>query len=80
VTAVSAGAVLRAHNIEQGPDRIIQSSYGFLRTEPYEPNVYSAHKEDKPWYDDVDGEYYLHTVVYFMTKVNKLSSSEPQNR
>ncbi|RAL67075.1 hypothetical protein DID88_007855 [Monilinia fructigena] len=37
ITAVASGAVLRALDKKNGPERISQSSYGFLRHEPWEP-------------------------------------------
>jgi hypothetical protein len=60
--------------MDKGPDRIIQSSYGFLRTEPYEPRIFPAHREAEPDLDDVDGEYYLQTIVYFMKKASNSSA------
>ena len=69
--------------MSKGPVRIIQSSYGFLRNEPYQPKVYKGHREGEPELDDVDGEEYLETIVYFMKKVwlLKLSSiKKPQVR
>lgn len=56
--------------MDKGPDRIIQSSYGFLRTEPYEPRALPAHRETEPELDDVDGNYYVQTVLYFMLKAS----------
>jgi len=68
VTAISAGAVLRADNKENGPERISDSSYGFLRTEPYQPEVFAAHREADPFRDEVDGQLYVETIVFFMFK------------
>ena len=71
-TAVSRGAVLRATNKGNGPDRIAQSSYGFLRLEPYDPEEFAGHKCAKPFTDTVDGERYVRTIVYSMIKVRSL--------
>jgi hypothetical protein len=65
---VARGAVLRALRKEDGPDRIIQSSYGFLRTEPWEPDVFEAHKEAHPRYDKTDGERYVKNTIDWLIK------------
>jgi hypothetical protein len=69
VTAVASGAVARALNKQNGPKRIVQCSYGFLRTEPYEPKVFPAHKHATPKDDKLDGDRYVKVINYFMTKV-----------
>jgi len=67
---VAVGAVLRALRKEDGPARIIQSSYGFLRTEPYEPEAIEAHKDVHPWFDPLDGMKYIkNTILWFIRKV-----------
>jgi len=72
-TAVSLGAVLRALEKEDGPARITQSSYGFLRTEPHEPDNFQAHKEVRPTIDKVDGgKYVRHTIDWLVKKVSCL--------
>ena len=71
--------MLRALNMEKGPDRIIQSSYGFLRREPYEPGALPQHREAKPELDSVDGDYYVQTIVYFMTKARGKTLCEESN-
>ncbi|KAF2175978.1 hypothetical protein K469DRAFT_608704 [Zopfia rhizophila CBS 207.26] len=67
-TAVARGAVLRALKKNDGPSRITQCSYGFLRTEPYEPHFYEAHKRTKPRIDPVDGERYVHGTIDWLIK------------
>jgi hypothetical protein len=47
----------------------MHSSYGFLRTEPYESDEYEGHKVATPTYDEVDDEEYVQTIVYFIVKV-----------
>ena len=63
--AVAQGAVLRALRKEEGPDRILQSSYGFLRSEPYmqEKEYEEAHRQQKPWRDPVDGLKYIENAI-----------------
>jgi len=81
VTAVSVGAVLRAHNLDKGPKRVLQSSYGFLRTEPYEPEEYPEHSNATPFTSEMDGDLYVQTIDYFIKKVScspkVYSMSEP---
>jgi len=55
--------------MDHGPDRIAQSSYGFLRNEPYSPNTFAGHRRGTPFVSDLDGEDYVPTVQYFMFKV-----------
>ena len=69
-TVVARGAVLRAFNKDNGPQRTIQCSYGFLRTETYEPNEIPAHAEAKPRIDKADGERIIDgTIDWFIQKV-----------
>ncbi|ESZ92420.1 hypothetical protein SBOR_7179 [Sclerotinia borealis F-4128] len=68
ITAVASGAVLRALDKKNGPERISQSSYGFLRHEPYDPQEYPGHKEAKTNENELDGEKYVATIDYFMIK------------
>lgn len=69
-TAVAHGAVLRAANKVDGPERRVRSSYGIFRTEPYEPTVYKAHAKVNPWYDPVDGKSYIKkTIDWIVNKV-----------
>ncbi|TVY93244.1 hypothetical protein LAWI1_G001604 [Lachnellula willkommii] len=67
-SAVAVGAVLRALDKENGPQRITKSSYGFLRTEPYEPHTWEAHAETKPTIDQNDGEKYVKTIYWLICK------------
>ena len=74
-TAVAHGAVLRALRKEDGPARIVQSSYGFLRTEPHEPEEWEAHKNVRAWYDKVDGQMYVkNTIDWLIKKVSHVPS------
>ncbi|TVY83758.1 hypothetical protein LSUE1_G004561 [Lachnellula suecica] len=61
--AVAHGAVLRALDKEKGPDRITQSSYGFLRTEPY---TEAMHPGMKPRIDKLDGERYIKNTIFWL--------------
>jgi hypothetical protein len=79
VTAVASGAVLRTLNKENGPERFANSSYGFLRVEPWEPNVYPAHKRSKPFIDNLDDDYYVKVINYFMKKVGTMQQIASPN-
>ncbi|KAF8849939.1 hypothetical protein BDZ45DRAFT_752274 [Acephala macrosclerotiorum] len=68
VTAIASGAVLRALNLEQGPQRIARSSYGFLRLEPYQPKVEPGHEEAELIIDQFLGKLYVKVIDYFMLK------------
>lgn len=57
-------------NKDQGPQRFAFSSYGFLRTEPYQPHLIPGHREAEPVRDDFDGEMYVRAIDYFMLKVS----------
>ncbi|TAQ88600.1 hypothetical protein B7494_g3060 [Chlorociboria aeruginascens] len=73
--AVSSGAVLRALNKDNGPDRIAQASYGLLHTEVYDRKSLT-HRYARPEPpSELDGEVYVKTIVYFMVK-NKLIKSK----
>jgi hypothetical protein len=68
------GAVLRALEKEDGPARITQSSYGFLRTEPHDPENCQAHKEVRPTIDKLDGgKYVRNTIDWLVKKVSRIS-------
>ena len=68
-TAVASGAVLRALNKENGPARTTLSSYGFLRIEPYEPEVLHAHRNGvRPYHDPLDGKKYVKNTVDWLVK------------
>ncbi|KAF7891902.1 hypothetical protein EAF00_008204 [Botryotinia globosa] len=68
ITAVASGAVLRALDKKNGPERISQSSYGFLRHEPWQPRLYPGHERVRPDESELDGEKYVATIDYFMVK------------
>ena len=72
-TAVACGAVIRALRKEDGPARILQSSYGFLRTEPY--GTQAAHTGQKPKPDKVDGLDYIDDTIEWM--INKVATPFP---
>lgn len=72
VVAVSAGAVLRALNKANGPKRLIQSSYGFLRREPHEPKVYTGHKHARSYQDPENEDWYVEVINYFLLKVSSI--------
>ncbi|RHZ51804.1 Hsp70 family protein [Aspergillus thermomutatus] len=68
-TAVACGAVLRALNRELGPVRIIQSSYGYLRTEPWDPDAIEAHRSSRPKQADPnDGDLYVKNTIHWFLK------------
>ncbi len=69
VNAISSGAVLRSLETSNGPPRLGQSSYGFLRKEPYQKDIWDGHKRIVPERDEVDGELYVTVINYFMIKV-----------
>jgi hypothetical protein len=69
-TAVAHGAVLRAANKVDGPERRVRSSYGIYWTERYEPTVWEAHATANPWYDPVDGNWYIKKTIDWV--VNKV--------
>jgi hypothetical protein len=69
-TGVAHGAVLRAANKVDGPERRVRSSYGIYWTELYEPTVWKAHEKVNPWHDPVDGKKYLkNTIDWIINKV-----------
>jgi hypothetical protein len=61
VNAVSAGAVLRAMNKNNGPERIARSSYGILRAEPF--GEYEEHEGMTPSWDKHDGLPYIKKTI-----------------
>ncbi|KAH8816829.1 Hsp70 family protein-like protein [Xylogone sp. PMI_703] len=76
--AVALGAAMRALNKEHGPARIIGSSYGFLRTEPYEPHELEEHRGPvKPWVDPCDGlEYVRNTIDWLIPKGKTIKAQD----
>ena len=68
---MATGAVLRALRKEDGPARIIQSSYGILRTEPHDPKLYEAHKDARPYLEPLNGvKYVKDTIDWIIKKVS----------
>ncbi|CAG8958614.1 hypothetical protein HYFRA_00009931 [Hymenoscyphus fraxineus] len=68
VSAIASGAVLRAMDKTGGPARRSHSSYGFLRFEPYSPELIPAHKEQIPEVHPLDGHKFVTTIDYFIYK------------
>jgi hypothetical protein len=67
-TAVARGAVLRALNKDNGPDRITGCSYGFLLQEHHRPDLYEAHRGVRPRWDHVDNEKYVRNTILWLIK------------
>lgn len=82
-TAVAIGGVIRIVQKGGGPERITQSSYGFLRTEPYQPLFVDPldgercpHDGQRPYTDLLDGiKYIKNTIYWFIRKVSCCMSS-----
>jgi hypothetical protein len=68
VTAIAHGAVLRAANKLNGPRREIQSSYGFLRTEPFDSEEFPQHKGAKKTRNEFDGYWYIKNTIHWLIK------------
>lgn len=71
MTAVSSGAVLRALNKSDGPERKARCSYGFMTIQPYEAD-FEGHKNADIEVDPFDGKEYVRVINYFMLKVLQL--------
>ncbi|KAF5704611.1 Hsp70 chaperone protein [Fusarium mundagurra] len=69
INAVASGAVLRALNKANGPERIARSSYGILRTEPF--GQYPEHAGLKPSYDRHDGMPYIKQTIDWVLKLGE---------
>jgi hypothetical protein len=56
---------LRALRKEDGPNRVLQCSYGFLRSEPYMDQHVdkNAHAQQAPWQDPIDGLDYIENTI-----------------
>lgn len=68
--AVLKGAVLRALNKSDGPDRVLYSSFGFLRSEPY--GQYEEHNCQERERDKADGlDYVINTIDWVLNKVSQ---------
>jgi hypothetical protein len=59
---------MRALEKKDGPNRITLCSYGFLRTEPHEPDVWEAHKNVRPTMDKLDGNMYVRNTIDWLVK------------
>lgn len=71
-TVVAQGAVLRALRKEEGPDRVLQSSYGFLTCEHYmDEGCEAAHSQQKPFRDPIDGQEYIENTIRW--EIHKVS-------
>ncbi|KAL2211435.1 hypothetical protein CC79DRAFT_1392753 [Sarocladium strictum] len=69
INAVASGAVLRALNKANGPERIARSSYGILRTEHF--GQYHEHAGLKPSYDRHDGMPYIKATIDWVLKLGE---------
>ena len=65
-SAVARGAVLRALRKEYGPERYSRSSFGFKRTELYDPDRYPQHTGIKPKPDPEDGLDNIDNTIYWV--------------
>ncbi|KAL4928281.1 Hsp70 family protein [Aspergillus undulatus] len=68
---VSHGAVFRALNKADGPKRIVQSNFGFLQIEEYNPKL-PAHRLVTPTDNSTDGKKYVHNVLDWVIKKNQV--------
>lgn len=71
-TAVAHGAILRALSKDHGPARIPQSSYGFLRSEPF--GEWPEHRGVRPSVEKLDGYKYVTNTIDWLVKKD---SKEP---
>lgn len=63
---MARGAVLRALRKEDGPARVLQASYGFIRTEVYNTEV--EHLGQVPITDKIDGKQYIDNAIEWVIK------------
>ncbi|KAG4430982.1 hypothetical protein IFR05_013534 [Cadophora sp. M221] len=68
ITAIASGATIRALSLEHGPKRKAVSSFGFPRTEPYQPEAATGHREADIKIDSFDGCSYASVIDYFLHK------------
>ncbi|EXJ61551.1 hypothetical protein A1O7_01979 [Cladophialophora yegresii CBS 114405] len=73
-TAVARGAVLRALRKEDGPARVLQASYGFIRTERY--GTQAEHLGQVPITDKIDGREYIDNTIEWIIKKGDTVESE----
>lgn len=70
---MAKGAILRALKKGDGPKRVIQCSYGFLRDELYDPDKYPEHKKARAKVDEADGNLYIiDTIDWLISAVRIL--------
>ncbi|PNP81451.1 hypothetical protein FNYG_05257 [Fusarium nygamai] len=69
INAVASGAVLRALDKANGPERIARSSYGILRSEPF--GQWPEHEGLKPSYDRHDGMPYIKQTIDWVLKLGE---------
>ena len=62
------GAVLRALDKEGGPVRITRTSFGFLRSEPFDKDLIEAHVGVRRDFDKLDGMYYIRNTIDWLVK------------
>lgn len=66
-TSFSHGAVFRAMNKEHGPIRKLQSNFGFLQIEEYDPkNI--GHRAGIATHNPIDGKRYIYSVLDWVIK------------
>ncbi|KAI3339160.1 hypothetical protein F4824DRAFT_456252 [Ustulina deusta] len=70
VAAVASGAVLRALNKDNGPRRLLRSSYGIRRDEPHDRRLHG--KSAKPYRDPIDGLMYMRTIDWVLQRTTVL--------
>ncbi|KAF1949105.1 hypothetical protein CC80DRAFT_497783 [Byssothecium circinans] len=75
-TAVAQGAVLRALDKANGPSRITQCSYGYLSSEPYEPEVFEEHRQTKCRVNKADGEKYVDDTINWFIQAGESVPNE----
>ncbi|PNP78988.1 hypothetical protein FNYG_07650 [Fusarium nygamai] len=77
-TVVSSGGVYQASNKANGPERIVQCSYGILRTEPL--MAHPEHRFKKVTWSPQDGTPYItNTIFWFLTRVKRSPQSGRMN-
>ena len=79
-SAVARGAVLRSLNKDNGPTRQSLASFGFLRTEQYDPNgPLPEYIEAKvvPRVDPIDGWQNVKDTIYWVIQAVSLSTDFP---
>ncbi|KAH8194146.1 hypothetical protein TruAng_011693 [Truncatella angustata] len=70
VSAVASGGILRSLNKDLGPARFIRSSFGLLRTEPWddEKEEFKIAGLTKPQRSSTDGGYWVRDTIYWVLK------------